>query len=254
MRVSQNIHTNRTWKRGRQSPWQTGAGPVVRGRVVRESIQAEGRNAQGEAAAILPPMVTAAAPAPPPATAAVDLPPPHLLPQHLPVAPLDLPPREGKGDVVAPHPTKPGSAAAATAHTGIVVIAVRRAGTGGGAVQSDQAATRKIAVIPGSAGVEGVDLGPETGPERGPEEVAVAAGTGIERGKGAGNAGTAVIVAAANINKRLLAKTERGGGKGVVVMRKTRKRRIKIETKRWIKRRKSQRPKRRKRRRKKGAL
>lgn len=225
---------------------------------MRESIQAEGRNAQGEAAAILPPMVTAAAPAPPPATAAVDLPPPHLLPQHLPVAPLDLPPREGKGDVVAPHPTKPGSAAAATAtaHTGIVVIAVRRAGTGGGAVQSDQAATRKIAVIPGSAGVEGVDLGPETGPERGPEEVAVAAetGRGIERGKGAGNAGTAVIVAAANINKRPLVKTERGGGKGVVVMRKTRKRRIKIETKRWIKRRKSQRPKRRKRRRKKGAL
>lgn len=226
---------------------------------MRASAQAEGRSDQGEAAATPQPMVTAAAPAPPPATAAVVLPPPPLPPLHLPAVPLDPPRHEGKGGVAAPPLTRLAGAAAAAAPTGIEVIAVRRAGTGGGAALRDQAATRKTAVIPGSAGAAGVDPDPEreTGAEPGPETAAVAAETvkrrkiEIRRGKGAGMAETAVTVVAANTNRRPPAKTERGGGKGVTAMRKTRKRRIRIGTKSQIGRRKSQRPKRKTRRRKK---
>lgn len=219
---------------------------------MRASIWAEGRSDQGEAAATPQPTVTAAAPAPAPATAAAVLPPPPPLPLHLPAVHLDPPLHEGRGGVAAPLPTRLGGEAAAAALTGIAVIVARRSGTEGGAVLRDQAATRKTAVIPGSAGAAGVDPGPETGEEPGPETAAVAAEKekrrkkGRRRGKGAGMAETAAIVGAANTNRRPPAKTERGGGRGVIAMRKRGKRRIGTESQ--IKRKKSQRPKRGKRR------
>lgn len=232
------------------------------GKVVRASTQAEGRSDQGEVEAIPQPMVTAAAPAPPQATAAVILLPHLHLPQHLLAVPLDPLPHEGRGGVVALHPTRPVGAAEATAPTDIVVIVVRKAGTGGGAAQSDQVATRKTAVIPGSTGVAGVDPDPEreTEAELEPETAAVVAGSergrkkGKKRGKGVESAEIAVTTVAVNTNKRPLARTEKGGGKGVVVMRKTRKRRIRIGKKRQIRRKKSQSPEKKKGKRKKEAL
>ncbi len=198
-------------------------------------------------------MVTAAAPAHPPATAAVVLPPLPLLPQHLHAVLLDPPPHDERGDVAAPLPTRLAGVAAATAPTDTVVIVVRRAGTGGGAVLRDQAATRKTAVTRGSAGVAGVDLDPEREPgeERGPETAAAAVAAETEtrrkkrirRGKGAGMAETAVTVEAVSTNKEPPAKTERGGEKGVTAMRKTRKRRKRIGRKSQIKRRKNPGPK-----------
>lgn len=173
-------------------------------------------------------MVAAAPPTPPPATAAPALRLHHPLPQPPPVALLVPPLLKGRGGDALP-PARPVGAAEVAAPTGTVV---RRSGTGGGAVQKDQAATRKTAAFPGSAGVTGLDPDPETEAGRGPETAAVAAETGgIRRGKGAGSAGTAVTVEAANTNKRPLAETKTGGEKGVEAMtkRKTpRKRRIKI--------------------------
>lgn len=220
---------------------------------MRASTLAEGRSDQGVAAAIPQPTVTAAAPAPAPAAAVVALPHHLRLPQHLPAVRLNPPPHGGRGGVAAPLPTRLAGAAAVTAPTGTAVIVVRRAGTGGGAAPRDQPATRKTAVIPGSAGAAGVDPDPEreTGAEPGPETAAVAAETekrrkkGIRRGKGAVMAETAVIVVAANTSRRPPAKTGRGGGKEVIATRKTRKRGIKTGTESQIKREKSQSPKRR---------
>lgn len=181
-------------------------------------------------AAVLQPMVAAAPPTPPPATAAPALPLHHPLPQPPPIALLVLPLLKGRGGDALP-PARPVGAAEVAAPTGAVV---RRSGTEGGAVQKDQAATRKTAAFPGSAGITGLDPDLETGIEagRGPETATVAAETGgIRRGKGAGSAGTAVTVEAANTNKRPLAETETGGEKGVEAMTKRRiprKRRIKI--------------------------
>lgn len=218
---------------------------------MRVSTWAEGRSDQGEAAATPQPTVTAAAPAPPPATAATALL-PHPLPlRHLPAVLRDPPPPVGKGGVaVHPH-TRLAGEAAATAPTDIAVIVVTRAGTGGGAVLRDQAVTRKTAVIPESTGAAGVGPDPEreTGAEPGPETATVVAEKEkkikLRRGKGAGMAETAVTVVAANTNRRPPAKTERGGGTGVIAMRKRRKRRIRIERKSQIERRTSQKPKRR---------
>lgn len=219
---------------------------------MKANTQAEERSARGEAAATPQPMVTAAAPAPHPATAAVALPPHPLLPPRFLVARLGRPPHGGRGNVAALRPTGPAAAAAVTAHTG---IAARRAGTGGGAAQIGQVATRKTVAIPGIAGVTGVDPGPEREAGAEAEIAAVAAETErgkrteIRREKGAGSAETAVTVIAVNTSRRPQVKTEREEGKGVGVMRKTRKRRIrtKIGKRRWIKRKKRQRPKRRKR-------
>lgn len=233
-------------------------------RVVKASTQVEGKSDQGEVAVIPRPMVTAAAPSPPPATAAVAPHPPPLL-QHLLAVPHDPPPHEGRGGVAALRLTRLADAAAATAPIGTAVIVARRAGTGGGAALRDQAATRKTAVIPGSAGGGvGPDPERETGAEPGLETPAAAAETerrrktGIRRGKGAGNAGIVVIVIAANTSRRPPAKTGRGGETGVVAMRKIRKKRIKtrigIGRKSLIKREKNQRPKIKKRRRKREAL
>lgn len=229
----------------------------MRKRTVRASIQGEGRSGRGAAAAIPQPMVIAAAPVPPPAIAAVFLPPPPLPPQDLPAVLLVPPPLEGRGDVAALPLTRLGGAVAATAHTGIAVTVLRRAGTGGGAVLIDQAATRKIVVIPGSAGVGGVDPDPERerGAELGPEIVTVAAERGKRRkkgtrkGEGAGMAEIAVAVVAANTNRRPPAKMLRGGEKGVTAMRKTRKRRIRIGRKSLIKGKKNRKPKRERRKR-----
>lgn len=194
-------------------------------------------------AAGLQPTVAAAPPTPPPATAAPALPLRPPLPQYPPVVLLVPPLLKGRGGD-ALRPTRPVGAAEVAAPTDIVA---RRAGTGGGAAQSDQAATRKTAVFPGSTGVAGLDPHPETEIEagRGPETAAVAAETGgIRRGKGAGSAGTAVTVGAANTSRRPLAETETGGEKGVEVTTKRkipRKRRIKITIKKrkQTKRRKS---------------
>lgn len=117
---------------------------------MRASSQAETRRSQGEGAAVPQPMVAAAPPTPPPATAAPALPPPRPLPQPLPAAPLDPPLLKRRGGVAL----RPAGAAEAAVPTGVVV---RRAGTGGGAVRSDRAATRKSAVFPESAGVTGRD-------------------------------------------------------------------------------------------------
>lgn len=208
------------------------------------SSQTEGRSGQSEVTVILQPTGTAAAPVPPPAGAATALPPPpHLPHQCRPAVLLVPPPLEGKGDVAVPPLTKLGVAAAATVPTGIAVIVVRRAGTGGGAAQTDQVATRKIAAIPGSAGAAGVDQGQEreTGAEPGPE--IATAETEIRKGKGAGKAEMAATAVAANVNRRPQAKMLRGGGKGVTALRKTRKRRIRIGRKSLIKRKKSQKTK-----------
>lgn len=163
----------------------------------------------------LPPTTTAAAPPPPPAAAPPTLPPPHPLPQHPLVVLLGLLPHEGREGVAAPHPARRVGEAAAEALTGIVT---RRTGTGGGAAQSDQAAARRTAAIPGSTGVAEVD--PETEIEAGPEPetAAVVAETegGRKRGKGAANAGRAVPVEAASTNKRPQAKIGRGEETGVV--------------------------------------
>lgn len=237
-------------------------------RVVRAS-KVEGRSDQGEVAAIPQPTVAVAAPAPLPTTAAVVLHPPPLLHRHLHAVPLHPPLHEGKGGVVALCLTRLAGAAAVVAVAAVTApigIGVRRAGTGGGVVLRDQAATRKTAVIPGSAGAAGVGPDPEreTGAGLGPETVVVAAETegrrktGIRRGKGAGSAGTAVTVVAANTSRKPQAKTERGGEKGVIAMKKTRERKIKTKIrtgrKSLIKRKKNQRPRREKRRRIKEAL
>lgn len=201
---------------------------------MRASTQAGARSGQGGAVLIPQPTVTAAAPDPPLATAAAVLPPPRPHPQHLPVVPLDPLLLEERGGAAAPLPTRLDGVAAATAPIGIAVSVVRRAGIGDGAVLKDQAATRKTAVIPESAGAAEVDPDPEretgAGPE--PEIAAVVAETekrkktGKRIGKGAVMAEIAVTVVAANTNRRPPAKRLRGGGKGVTAMKKTRKKRI----------------------------
>ena len=124
--------------------------------------------------------------------------------------PLNPPPHGGKGGVVARPLTRLGAAAAATVRTGIVATAARKSGTGGGAALRGQGATRKSAVIPGSVGAAGADLDPEreTGAEPGPEIAAVTAETDKrrKRGKGVGMTEVAVIVVAANTNRKPLAK------------------------------------------------
>lgn len=202
---------------------------------MRASTQAGGRSGQGGAALIPQPTVTAAALGPPLATAAAVLPPPPPLhPQHLPVVPLDPLLLEERGGAAAPLPTRLDGVAAATAPTGIAVSVVRRAGIGDVAVLKDQAATRKTAVIPESAGAAEVDPDPERETGEGPEpEIAAVVAetekkkkTGKRIGKGAVMAEIAVTVVAANTNRRPPAKMLRGGGKGVTAMKKTRKKRI----------------------------
>lgn len=204
--------------------------------MARRSSRAEGRNVQDEAAAIPRQTVTAAALVPPPVTAVIVRHLPPLPPQRHPAALLGHPAPDVKGGVAAPLLTNLGAGAAAPIDT-----AVRRSGTGGGAATTDQHATRKSAVIPGSAEAAGVDPDLEggTGVEPGPEIAAA------ERGRGAGRAETTVAAEAVNTSKRPPAK--RGGGRGVTAMRKTRKGRIRRGKGTLIKRKTKQKSKRRKR-------
>lgn len=117
---------NRHQKKLKQSPYQTGVGPVVRKRVAKANIQSEAKIVQGVVAVILQPMAGAAA-LPPPAPA-VPLPHPRL-----PLSPLvvhhDLPPLVEKGDVAGPLHTSPIGVVVATAPTGGAVTVMTKVET-----------------------------------------------------------------------------------------------------------------------------
>lgn len=217
---------NRQQKKVRESP--RGVGPVVRKRVVRANIRAEVKIVQGAVAVILQPMAGAAAPAPPPAPVE-PLPPPRL-PLHLLVVRHDLPPLGERGDVAGPPHTSHTGVVVAIAPTDAAVTVMTKAETGEG-VQSGPE-TNESAVILETEGAAGAGPDLETGAGTGAGSAAAAETEikiEIRTGKGTESIETAVTAGAVN-TRRPPARRGRGGERGAIVMKKTKRKRIRTKT------------------------
>lgn len=234
---------NRLLKKVRESPHQKGEGPAVTKRVVRANIRVEGKTVQGVVAVILQPMIGAAALTRPPAQAAPLPPPPLLLPPlvvHHGLLPLDE-----RGGVAGPPHTNHAGVVVATAHTDAAVTVMTKVEIGGGVQSETETNESEVTLEIERAAGAGPDLEIEAGIGVGSGAGAeTEIGTRIRTGKEIGSIEIVVTVGAANTRKPP-ARRGRGGERGAIVMRKTRRKRTRTEKKNLTKKGRKLRAKRR---------